>query len=55
MPLDTIKRKNLQVTVWAHDALQENQFWGGVEVKLADLDLKEEIISWYPLKSLPRS
>ena len=55
MPLETIKRKLLQVTVWSHDSLQENQFWGGVEVSLADLDLKEEIVGWYPLKLLPRS
>ena len=54
MPLDTIKKKCLQVTVWSHDSLQENEFLGGVEVILADLDLREEIVGWHRLVYLPR-
>lgn len=49
MPLEIIQNRLLQVTVWSHDSLQENEFLGGVELNLSQLDLKEECIAWFPL------
>lgn len=55
MPLQVIKLKTLQVTVWSHDSLQENEFLGGVKIDLKDLNLKEEIVAWHHLAYLTRS
>lgn len=55
MPIHAIRLKTLQITVWGHDTLQENEFLGGVQLPLANLDLKEEIVQWYRLGYLPRS
>lgn len=55
MPMAVIRLKTLQVTVWSHDSLQENEFLGGVQIPLADLNLKEEIVSWHQLIYLSRS
>uniref|UniRef100_A0A6B2ECM5 Putative phosphatidylinositol 3-kinase vps34 involved in signal transduction n=1 Tax=Phlebotomus kandelakii TaxID=1109342 RepID=A0A6B2ECM5_9DIPT len=55
MPLEFIQSRSLQVTVWSHDSLQENEFLGGVQLDLAQLNLREEIIRWFPLGYLPRS
>ncbi|GAB0091120.1 C2 domain [Sergentomyia squamirostris] len=55
MPLEIIRNRALQVTVWSHDSLQENEFLGGVQLDLGALNLKEEIIRWYQLGYVPRS
>ncbi|XP_059622925.1 phosphatidylinositol 4-phosphate 3-kinase C2 domain-containing subunit beta [Phlebotomus argentipes] len=55
MPLDFIQSRSLQVTVWSHDSLQENEFLGGVQLELSKMNLREEIIRWFPLGYLPRS
>ncbi|CRK95415.1 CLUMA_CG008711, isoform A [Clunio marinus] len=55
MPIQAIRLKTLQITVWGHDSLQENEFLGGVQLPLVDMDLKEEIVGWYRLGYLPRS
>lgn len=54
MPLDVIKEKTLQATVWNYDVLQENEFLGGVELQLRDFDLTVETSEWYPLLNLSR-
>lgn len=54
MPLQIIKLKTLQITVWSHDTLQENEFLGGVQIPLIDLNLKEEIVGWHQLIYLTR-
>lgn len=54
MPWDFIRSRVLQATVWSHDSLQENEFLGGVELNLSDLDLREEVSQWYSLSYLPR-
>lgn len=54
MSLEVIREKNLQATVWNYDALQENEFLGGVELQLSDFDLTKETIEWYPLVNLSR-
>lgn len=55
LPLEIIQSRVLQATVWSHDSLQENEFLGGVELPLENLNLKEEMIKWFPLISIPRS
>lgn len=55
MPIQIIKLKTLSITVWGHDSLQENEFLGGVQIPLVDLDLKEEIVGWHQLVYLTRS
>ncbi|XP_028129846.1 phosphatidylinositol 4-phosphate 3-kinase C2 domain-containing subunit alpha isoform X1 [Diabrotica virgifera virgifera] len=54
MSLEIIKMRRLQATVWNYDALQENEFMGGVELDLSSLDLTEEISEWYSLVNLSR-
>lgn len=55
MPLESIQNRILQVTVWSHDSLQENEFLGGVEIHLGDLDLREEFSKWFPLGYVTRT
>lgn len=55
MPLEYIQNRILQVTVWSHDSLQENEFLGGVELQLAQMDLKIELVKWFPLGYLSRA
>lgn len=55
MPLEHIQNRILQVTVWSHDSLQENEFLGGVELNLSELDLREEFVKWFPLGYISRS
>ncbi|XP_048517557.1 phosphatidylinositol 4-phosphate 3-kinase C2 domain-containing subunit alpha isoform X3 [Dendroctonus ponderosae] len=54
MAIDIIKSRTLKATIWNYDPLQENEFMGGVELKLATLDLATEITEWYPLVNLSR-
>lgn len=54
MALDIVKSRTLKATVWNYDPLQENEFMGGVELKMADLDLSSEVVEWYPLVNLSR-
>lgn len=55
MPLEHIQNRILQVTVWSHDSLQENEFLGGVELNLNELDLCEEFVKWCTLGYISRS
>jgi phosphatidylinositol-4-phosphate 3-kinase len=55
MPMQIIRLKTLQITVWSHENLQENEFLGGVQIPLVDLNLKEETMNWHQLKYLTRS
>lgn len=54
MPLDKIMDRVLKATIWNYDPLQENEFLGGVELVLSDLNLSEERTEWYPLVNLSR-
>ncbi|XP_070200165.1 phosphatidylinositol 4-phosphate 3-kinase C2 domain-containing subunit alpha-like [Littorina saxatilis] len=47
-----IRHRTLQVTVWDHDMLKENNFLGAVYIRLRDLDLAKETTQWYPLQKL---
>lgn len=54
LPLDVIRGRELQVTVWHHDPLQENQFLGGIKLPLLCMPLTSEITDWFPLQYIPR-
>ncbi|XP_044261895.1 phosphatidylinositol 4-phosphate 3-kinase C2 domain-containing subunit alpha [Tribolium madens] len=54
MAFEVIREKSLQATVWNYDALQENEYLGGVELQLSNFDLTKETIEWYPLVNLSR-
>ena len=47
-----VRYRTLQVTVWDHDMLKENNFLGAVYIKLRDLDLATETTRWYRLQKL---
>lgn len=54
MPLEVIKERTLEATIWNHDTLQENEFLGGISLPLGldGLDLTKETIEWFPLVNL---
>ncbi|PSN54649.1 hypothetical protein C0J52_01070 [Blattella germanica] len=54
MPLEIIRKRRLQATIWNHDTLQENEFLGCVLLPLENVDLHSEIEEWYPLGNLQR-
>ncbi|XP_071564109.1 phosphatidylinositol 4-phosphate 3-kinase C2 domain-containing subunit beta isoform X3 [Temnothorax nylanderi] len=49
MPLEVIRERTLEATIWNHDTLQENEFLGGISLPLGRLDLTNETIEWFPL------
>jgi len=49
MPLEHVRNRELQVSVWSYDVMQENEFLGQVHIPLASLDLTQENIGWYSL------
>lgn len=49
MPLQVIQNRELHVTVWSHDTLQENELLGGIKIDLSKYDLRREIVEWYRL------
>ncbi|KAK0183358.1 hypothetical protein PV327_001408 [Microctonus hyperodae] len=52
MPLDVIKERTLEATIWNHDTLQENEFLGGIRLPLGHFDLTNETVEWFPLGSI---
>lgn len=54
LPIEAVKNRSLQATVWHYDSLQENQFLGGVVIPLSSLPLRQETVAWYPLEYIPR-
>ncbi|XP_017863725.1 PREDICTED: phosphatidylinositol 4-phosphate 3-kinase C2 domain-containing subunit alpha [Drosophila arizonae] len=55
MPLEIVQQRRLQVTVWSHDTLQENELLGGFELDLSKHDLRQELCDWHRLGSVPRN
>ncbi|KAL7734847.1 hypothetical protein ACLKA6_011126 [Drosophila palustris] len=55
MPLEVVQQRRLQVTVWSHDTLQENELLGGFELDLSKHDLRQELVDWHRLGSVPRN
>ncbi|XP_062616262.1 phosphatidylinositol 4-phosphate 3-kinase C2 domain-containing subunit alpha-like isoform X2 [Saccostrea cucullata] len=52
MSLDELKQKILQVSVWDHDVLKENNLLGAVYIKLREMDVSKEIPKWYNLEKI---
>eukprot|EP00106_Octopus_bimaculoides_P003636 XP_014771078.1 PREDICTED: phosphatidylinositol 4-phosphate 3-kinase C2 domain-containing subunit alpha-like [Octopus bimaculoides] len=55
MSLEDVKKRTLQVTVWNHDVLKENQFMGAIYIHLRKLDLSQENTEWRCLGNLQMS
>nr|CAB3264877.1 phosphatidylinositol 4-phosphate 3-kinase C2 domain-containing subunit alpha-like [Phallusia mammillata] len=51
LPQNEIERRQLQVTVWNCETLQENDFLGGTLIDLSGVDLSAETTTWYKLNS----
>lgn len=49
LPLDGVRNRHLQVSVWSYDRVQENAFLGQVTLALQSLDLTVENVDWHPL------
>ena len=54
MPLEVVRCRTLQATVWDCDRFQENMFLGALTISLNDLKPNEETIEWYPLTNFSR-
>jgi len=54
MPLDVIRCRTLQATIWDYDRFQENMFLGAVTIPLDKLEANDEKSSWYPLGNFSR-
>ncbi|XP_061177401.1 phosphatidylinositol 4-phosphate 3-kinase C2 domain-containing subunit alpha-like [Saccostrea echinata] len=52
MSLDELKQKILQVSVWDHDVLKENNLLGAVYIKLREMDVSKEVPKWYNLEKI---
>ncbi|KAK3101653.1 hypothetical protein FSP39_005228 [Pinctada imbricata] len=52
LSLDEIRTRTLQVSVWDHDMLKENNCLGAVYIKLRELDLSKEVTQWYKLEKI---
>lgn len=54
MPIELIQTRSLNVTIWSHDSLQENELLGGFTLDLSKVNIMEEVIDWYRLEYQPR-
>ena len=54
MPLDIVRCRTLQATIWDCDRFQENMFLGAVVIPLNDLQANHEVTKWYPLTNYTR-
>ena len=50
--LDNLVKKTLQVTIWDHDMLKENNLLGAVYIKLGDIDFSKSVTDWFKLDKL---
>jgi phosphatidylinositol-4-phosphate 3-kinase len=50
IPLESLKRLTLQVSIWHSEMVQNKVFVGAAYIPLGDVDLSKETTSWYPLK-----
>ena len=54
MPLEKVRDRTLQATIWACDRFQENLFLGAVTIPLSDLEPDHEVTDWYDLTNFSR-
>ncbi|RXN01928.1 Phosphatidylinositol 4-phosphate 3-kinase C2 domain-containing subunit alpha [Acipenser ruthenus] len=50
---DSLKQRELQLSVLSAESLRENYFLGGVTLTLKDFDLSTETVNWYKLQAVP--
>lgn len=51
IPLETLKKLTLQVSVWHSEIVQYKAFLGSALIPLDGVDLSKETVHWYPLKN----
>ncbi|KAK6472842.1 phosphatidylinositol 4-phosphate 3-kinase C2 domain-containing subunit alpha-like isoform X1 [Huso huso] len=50
---DSLKQREIQLSVLSAESLRENYFLGGVTLTLKDFDLSTETVNWYKLQAVP--
>ncbi|KAM3919087.1 phosphatidylinositol 4-phosphate 3-kinase C2 domain-containing subunit alpha [Leptodactylus fuscus] len=50
---ETLRQRDLQLSVLSAESLRENFFLGGLTLALKDFNLKQETVSWYKLTEVP--
>uniref|UniRef100_A0A8C0GFV7 Phosphatidylinositol 4-phosphate 3-kinase C2 domain-containing subunit alpha n=1 Tax=Chelonoidis abingdonii TaxID=106734 RepID=A0A8C0GFV7_CHEAB len=50
---ETLKQRELQLSVLSAESLRENFFLGGVMLSLKDFNLRKETVNWYQLTAVP--
>lgn len=50
---ETLRQRDLQLSVLSAESLRENFFLGGVTLPLKDFNLKQETVGWYKLTEVP--
>ncbi|XP_053153244.1 phosphatidylinositol 4-phosphate 3-kinase C2 domain-containing subunit alpha isoform X2 [Hemicordylus capensis] len=50
---ETLKQRELQLSVLSAESLRENFFLGGVTLSLKDFKLNKETVNWYRLTAIP--
>ncbi|KAM4018291.1 LOW QUALITY PROTEIN: phosphatidylinositol 4-phosphate 3-kinase C2 domain-containing subunit alpha [Anomaloglossus baeobatrachus] len=50
---ETLRQRELQLSVLSAESLRENFFLGGLILALKDFNLKQETVSWYKLTEVP--
>ncbi len=52
LPLEEVRERTLQVTVWNYNTFEENEFLGAMHLRIAELDLSKETTGWFQLQTL---
>ncbi|KAG2461999.1 P3C2A kinase, partial [Polypterus senegalus] len=50
---ETLKQRDLQLSVLSAESLRENYFLGGITLPLKDFDLNKETVNWHKLEAVP--
>ncbi|XP_056621944.1 phosphatidylinositol 4-phosphate 3-kinase C2 domain-containing subunit alpha [Triplophysa dalaica] len=50
---ETLKQRELQLSVLSAESLRENYFLGGITLSIKDFDLSRETVKWYKLTTVP--
>lgn len=50
---ETLRQRDLQLSVLSAESLRENFFLGGLTLALKDFNLNQETVSWYKLTEVP--
>ncbi|KAM4617398.1 phosphatidylinositol 4-phosphate 3-kinase C2 domain-containing subunit alpha [Discoglossus pictus] len=52
---ETLRQRELQLSVLSAESLRENYFLGGITLPLKDFNLNQETVNWYKLTEVPYS